>query len=87
MISTDAEVFKRATCRSVDPEIMFPLAEPGTAAYERQVDAARAVCAGCPVHTACLNYVLATEDPRYPYGVWAGTTPELRTGLRRVSRA
>jgi len=86
MISTDAEVFRHASCRDVDPELLFPWAEPGTAAYERQVDAARAVCAGCPVQAECLNYVLATEDPRYPYGVWAGTTPELRTGLRRAER-
>jgi len=86
MINGTDDLFTDAPCRDEDPEIMFPWAEPGTAAYERQVDTARAVCAGCPVQAECLNYVLATEDPRYPYGVWAGTTPELRTGLRRAER-
>ena len=87
MINGTDDLFTDAPCRDEDPEIMFPWAEPGTGAYEQQVDEARAVCAGCPVRAGCLDYVLRTEDPQRPYGVWAGTTTEQRTELRRAKRA
>jgi WhiB family redox-sensing transcriptional regulator len=43
-----------------------------------RVDAARQVCAACPVQRPCLAYALRTRPAA---GVWAGFTPEEITGL------
>lgn len=74
---------RRAVCRDVDPELFFPAAEPGSAAYARQVAAAKAVCARCPVRPECLDYALAT----LPYGVAGGLTDAERAAVRRFHRA
>ena len=68
----------RAACRDADPETFFPVAEAGPA-YERQVAEAKAVCAGCPVRSECLDEALA----RIPEGVAAGLTPAERRRLTR----
>jgi WhiB family redox-sensing transcriptional regulator len=44
------------------------------------IAAARAMCAKCPVASACLAEALA--DPSLT-GVWGGTTDEERKGLRK----
>ena len=38
------------------------------------------LCARCQVRNPCLAFVLAAWQP---YGVWGGTTPDERTGLRK----
>ena len=43
-----------ASCRSLDPDLFFP----ETANDE---DAAKAVCAACPVREACLDHALTGE--------------------------
>ena len=43
-----------------------------------RVDAARQVCAACPVQRPCLAYALRTRPAA---GVWAGFTPEEITAL------
>jgi len=43
-----------------------------------RIDAARQVCAGCPVRPPCLAYALRTRPAA---GVWAGFIPEEITGL------
>lgn len=63
-----------ANCIGVDPDIMFPDKGPGSA------NEARAVCAGCTVREACLDYAL-THGERH--GVWGGLTPKERRPLRR----
>lgn len=71
-----------AACRTVDPELFFPV---GTARdVERQHRAARAVCAECPVARQCLQSAVALEGVD---GIWAGTTPLERDLLnaRRVA--
>jgi WhiB family redox-sensing transcriptional regulator len=45
------------------------------------VDAARRVCADCPVKTECLEYALAN---RIDHGVWGGTSERER---RRILKA
>ena len=60
-------------CRQVDPELFFPSAAKGPA--ERQVQAAKAVCAACAVRPNCLSYALEAR----PEGIWGGTTAEDRT--------
>lgn len=61
----------RAACRdgSVD---MFP--EGDTAG----VDAAHAVCAGCPVQEACAVLFVSLPPAWREHGVWAGSTPNRR---------
>jgi WhiB family transcriptional regulator, redox-sensing transcriptional regulator len=72
-----------AACRDpdVDPEIFFPLAEAGPGA--REIAAARAVCARCPVVMYCLDWALRAGEPA---GVWGGTTPGERRRLRQYAR-
>ncbi len=71
---------ERAACRepAVDPEWFFPVAETGPSA--REVAAAKAVCARCPVAAQCLDWAIRAGEPA---GIWGGTTPE----ERRLSRS
>ena len=72
---------ERAACRDagVDPELFFPLSDAGPAL--RQVAAAKAVCARCPVTTECLTWALRAGEAA---GIWGGTTAEERRLLRRA---
>ena len=70
----------RAACRAADPDSFFPVAEPGTDAYELQVAEAKKVCAACPVRAACLRWAM---DSHFKDGVWGGTTPDERRLERR----
>lgn len=63
----------RAACRSVDPEVFFPVAEAGPE-LARQVGIAKAVCAGCPVRSECLTWALAHQ----PDGIAGGLTEQER---------
>lgn len=73
----------QAACRSKDPRLFFP--DPGLPSW---VDAAKQVCADCPVQAACLEFAIAEGA----VGVWAGTSDAERRSLgslasaRRVAR-
>ncbi len=72
-----------AACRNMDTELFFPRGETGVPL--EQTVAAKAVCAGCPVRTACLEFAMAT---RQEYGIFGGLTEqERRTLARRRARA
>jgi WhiB family redox-sensing transcriptional regulator len=61
-------------CREADPTLFFhPEGERGSA-RRRRAEAAKAICAACPVIEQC----------REPYGVWGGLSEEERTDV--VSR-
>jgi WhiB family redox-sensing transcriptional regulator len=62
----------RGACQREDPELFFPVTTGGTAI--RQVTAAKAVCADCPVRAACLSFAVHTRQ----YGIWGGTTADER---------
>lgn len=65
-------------CRDVDPETFFsPDAERGPRRAARE-QAAKALCAGCPVIEECLRHALAVKEP---YGVWGGLTAGERDAL------
>jgi WhiB family redox-sensing transcriptional regulator len=70
---------EQAACGDQDPELFFP--EKGEWAKARQ---AKAVCEGCAVRGPCLHEALhgaqATNDET---GIFGGTTPRERRGLRR----
>ncbi len=71
----------RAACRSVDPELFFPVGTQGAGLV--QVAAARAVCRRCPVESDCLRWALANSQTS---GVWGGTTEAERRALRVAPR-
>jgi WhiB family redox-sensing transcriptional regulator len=71
-----------AACQRADPELFFPVSEIGPA--QRQLEQAKAVCAGCDVRQLCLDYALAT---RQAHGVWGGLTEAERRGLAEFVRA
>lgn len=70
--SHDAPWMTGAVCATIDPRLFYP--PPGIAPGE----AAKAVCADCPVRAACLNYAL-TE--RIEGGVWGGLNDPERRAL------
>ncbi|WP_311210980.1 MULTISPECIES: WhiB family transcriptional regulator [unclassified Aeromicrobium] len=71
-------------CRDVDPEGFFsPEAERGTPKARRE-EAAKALCARCPVIEQCREHALAVQEP---YGVWGGLSEaERREILERRPR-
>ncbi|HEX5769413.1 MAG TPA: WhiB family transcriptional regulator [Nocardioidaceae bacterium] len=58
-VSVDDE---QLPCRRENPELFF-------AESPADVEAAKALCLGCPVRTECLAGAL---DRREPWGVWGG---------------
>jgi WhiB family redox-sensing transcriptional regulator len=74
----------RAACRTLPSEVFFhPDNERGPARAERD-DAAKAVCASCPVREPCRAHALEVKEP---YGVWGGLSEDDRDHLysgRRV---
>ncbi|MEY2243496.1 WhiB family transcriptional regulator [Streptomyces sp. SAS_267] len=71
-----------ASCRTVDPDLFFPIGNTGPALL--QIQEAKAVCAGCPVREECLRWALDTGQT---VGVWGGTSEAERRALaRRRSR-
>ncbi|NMH97976.1 WhiB family transcriptional regulator [Pseudonocardia acidicola] len=73
---TGREWRSRAACRSVDPELFFPVVEVGPMCAA-QIEAAKAVCGRCPVLGECLSFALAY----LAYGVAGGLTAEERRGV------
>ena len=69
---------EHAACRDADPELFFPVSDMGPGA--RQVTQAKAVCAGCPVRTRCLDYAM---DNALDHGIFGGTTECERRDLTR----
>ncbi|MFF1451216.1 WhiB family transcriptional regulator [Streptomyces sp. NPDC058274] len=67
-----------AACRSVDPDLFFPVGTSGPALL--QIQEAKAVCRGCPVRDACLQWALDTSQT---IGVWGGTSENERRALKR----
>lgn len=66
---------EHANCRGVDADLMFP--ERG-ASHK----AAKAVCAGCSVRDACLQWALREG---FAFGVFGGTSERERRRLRKAA--
>lgn len=62
-------------CTQHDPEMFFP-----DTGRQADIQAARAVCRDCPILAKCLNAALAVT---WTEGIWAGTTADERTAIRR----
>lgn len=61
-----------------DLDVFFPAGEPGTPGYDRDVRAAKDICAACPVATACLVDAL---DAGHEFGVFGGMDAPERLAL------
>jgi WhiB family redox-sensing transcriptional regulator len=72
---------KDAACRYSSPDLFFPVGTVGSALTE--IEAAKAVCAGCDVREACLEFALHTNQE---FGVWGGTSEDERRRLRQGER-
>jgi WhiB family transcriptional regulator, redox-sensing transcriptional regulator len=68
----------RAACRDTDTEAFFnPDYLRGRNKRAREA-AAKAICAGCPVREACLEWAVYLGET---HGVWGGLTPEERVAV------
>ena len=77
-----------AACRGYDTNFFFPVKGAASGKALRDIEDAKAVCAGCPVLEQCRDYILG-DHPRYEddYGIFAGLTPEMRHTERFLQRA
>ncbi|GAA4672419.1 MULTISPECIES: WhiB family transcriptional regulator [Amycolatopsis] len=71
-----------AACREESPELFFPVGTSGPAL--RQTARAKAVCAGCPVRSECLEWALESGQDA---GVWGGLSEDERRAVKRSSEA
>lgn len=60
---------QEADCAQVDPDVWFPTRETP----HREVRAATAICAECPVRDACFEYAMRTNQR---HGIWGGVVME-----------
>ncbi len=74
------EWLRRAACVDEDPELFFPVGTAGPAL--RDTEAAKDVCARCPVSAQCLAFALELGQTS---GVWGGTGEEERVALLRTT--
>ena len=68
----------KASCRSVDPDLFFPVGTTGMALD--QIEQAKAVCHSCEARPACLEFALSTNQES---GVWGATSEDERRKLRK----
>ena len=66
----------KAACNGLDPQIFYP-------ETDEEALVAKAVCAGCPVQAACLDYSLGRREKD---GVWGGCTERERRRIIRQRR-
>ena len=65
-------------CRDADQDLFFhPEGERGSA-RRRRAEAAKAICATCPVIKECREQSLAVREP---YGVWGGLSEDERAAV------
>lgn len=55
-------------CNQADPESMFPEYRVG-GTVSSEAEAAKRVCARCPIRLACLDYALEHNEQ---WGIWGG---------------
>ncbi|TDD45417.1 WhiB family transcriptional regulator [Nonomuraea terrae] len=72
-----------AACHAYPAEVFFPIAYHP---HRRDVQAAKRICAACPVQAECLAWALANPY-RSSDGIWGGTTPPERASTRRARTA
>lgn len=70
---------ERGLCRGKAVEQFFTEdIEEGQRARRERADAAKAVCAACPVMQRCLQHAMSVPES---FGIWGGTTPSERSRM------
>ncbi|OFE16910.1 transcription factor WhiB [Humibacillus sp. DSM 29435] len=70
---------QKGLCRGRDVEQFFTDdPDQGRRARNDQTEAAKAVCAACPVVARCLQHALSVPEP---FGIWGGTTAPERARM------
>lgn len=65
----------QGNCVTLETDLFFhPEGERG-ASRRRRAEAAKSICATCPVLLQCREHALGTKEP---YGIWGGMTEEER---------
>jgi WhiB family redox-sensing transcriptional regulator len=78
-IIDDWEWQYKGACLGMDPEMFFhPDGERGPRRRAR-INAAKAVCATCPVLQKCRSHALASNEA---FGIWGGLTEEERQEIQ-----
>jgi WhiB family redox-sensing transcriptional regulator len=83
MSNKDFSWQEHAACRGVETDLFF-LEEKQTGINQKKLADARDMCNRCSVAEKCLDFAL---DNYIDFGIWAGTTPLQRKGLRRERRS
>ncbi|MFE5026230.1 WhiB family transcriptional regulator [Streptomyces sp. NPDC056656] len=65
------------SCQDADPALFFPA--HGLQLRDSQVEAAKRLCAACPVREECLVIAVRSDESD---GIWGGTTPAERRRIR-----
>jgi hypothetical protein len=66
-----------AACREYAfPDVFFPSSKKDEA---DRLPFLQAICGGCIERKECLKFAL---EQKIPYGIWAGTTPEMRKNMK-----
>lgn len=66
-----------AACKNFSsPDLFFPYGKKQEADCLALV---QAICRGCIEREGCLEFAL---EQKIPYGIWAGTTPEMRQNMK-----
>ncbi len=76
MDEVELQWMHNGNCRNYPPAAFFPSDGVG-------VDAARRICADCPVKDQCLEYALTS---RIDHGVWGGTSERERRRILKRRR-
>ncbi len=77
-IIEDWEWQHEGVCRTLPSEMFFhPDGERGPRRRNRE-NAAKAVCATCPVMQRCRQHALANQEP---YGIWGGLSEDDRAAI------
>jgi WhiB family redox-sensing transcriptional regulator len=75
---------ERGRCRDLDPELFYPPLDAETRQQrDAREEAAKAICASCPVRAECLAWALAADER---LGVWGGKNERERQLLPAAAR-
>jgi WhiB family redox-sensing transcriptional regulator len=75
---------RKPACATADPRVFFPEDTDGRPVEDGpEADAARRICAQCPLRNQCLEYALSAGMPA---GIWGGHSTDERERVRAARR-